>query len=369
MHSLFKRPPARGNIGTITPPERNYLERSFKDILADVVEYYHHHPKRVDSDNLFGRLLTLLPRRWDLDDRRYLQLIDDVSETTSRSFNFVSPMYKGRIYEKGVTLGSESDEVIIDHHDGVPADLDTPGAWRYWQPYRYLTHTRYDLQLPVMNNHQRIKGHGVGVIDIPLMALQYRRWLKSQKHGGVDQKESVFRFIGGYVLPNTLYSYLDIAVFNRLTRIANGIPIPNVSNPHPFYVTDFSQRIDHYCKKLLEDNQRRSVDIETFVETTPLIREKKLRQLINRAPNQPITYNNEWAFIAARLNYIKYVVQHGVHESKGDRKGTNEIYERIIEVTNDRIFTGIGSSRVIQNYKEQLLYIKQTLEDKNHGWS
>lgn len=368
MYSLFRRTNAPRNIGTLFPPEHNYLKRMFEDALGDIMEYYHRYPKRVDSEHLFCRILTLLPRRWDLDDRRYLQYIDDASEPISRNFNFVSPTYKGRVYESGVTLGKLTDEVVIDHHDGIPTDLDIQGAWRYWQPYRFLTHTRYDLHIPVPNNRDNIKGGGVGVIDIPLMALQYRRWLTFQKHKVADQKEAVFRFIGGFVLPNTARSYLDIAVFNRLTRIANNQPLNRYPSPHPFYLTDHSSRIDNYCKKIIENNDKRRVDIETFMSTTPMIVEDSLFGLMQRLPKQPVTHNNEWAIIAARLPYLRYIVDHGIVADKGDRSKTNELYETIMESFNDRIYTSVGSSNYVKGFKEQLMYLKETIETKGHGW-
>lgn len=368
MYSLFRRSNAPRNIGMIRPPEHDYLKRVFKDALSDIMEHYHRYPKRVESEHLFCRILTLLPRRWDLDDRRYLKYIDDASEPISRNFNFVSPTYKGRVYESGVTMGKMTDEIIIDHHEGVPHDIDVLGKWRYWQPYRFLTHTRYDLMMPIPSNKDSIRGSAVGVIDIPLMALQYRRWLTHQKENITDQKEAVFRFVGGYVLPNTAPSYLDIAIFNRLTRIANNLPLNKHPSPHPFYLTDHSSRVDNYCKKIIENNDKRRNDIETFMATTPMVIEESLYTLMQRLPRQPVTHNNEWAIVAARLPYLRYMVDHGVLPREGDRARLNDLYETIMESFTDRIFMSTASSKVINGFKEQLMYLKETLEEKGHGW-
>lgn len=368
MFSLSNKTPTRANIGKVTPPERPYLVRVYNDIVNDVIEHYHRYPKRVDSDNIFGRLLTLIPRRWDLDDHRYLRYVDDASEPLSRAFNFVSSSYRGRIYESGVTMGREADEVVITHYEGIPKDLDKPLEWRYWSPIKYLNHSMYDLQLPIMNNHLRVKGSAVISIDIPLMALQYRRWLKRQKVTHEDQRESVYRYVGGYLLPNAVRSYLDIAVFNRLEHIANGKSLLRFPSAHPFYITDLSNRVDNYCKQIIADNKRKQVDLEAFVYNTPLIMEESLHSLMRRLPDQPVTHNNEWAFIAARIPYLRYLVVHGIPRDGGDRHHVNDIYESIIESSYDRVFSGVGSSRVIQGYKRELLRLKETIEDKRQGW-
>lgn len=368
MFSLFSRPPVRSNIGMITPPEKPYLERVYTEIIKDIVEHYHRYPKRVDSDNLFGRLLTLIPRRWDLDDRRYLRYVDDASEPLSRAFNFVSSMYRGRVYENGVMLGKEADEIIITHHAGIPTDIDQPMNWRYWSPITFLYHSLYDLQMPIMNNHLRVKGKVIVSIDIPLMALQYRRWLKRQKHEIEDQKESVNRYVGGYLLPNAVRSYFDIAVFNRLEHLSDGKRLLKFPSVHPFYITDFSQRIDNALNLIRTDAERRRVDVEAFVYTTPMILEKSLYHLLKRLPDQPVTHNNEWAFVAARLPYVRYLVNHAIGKDVGDKSYTNTIYESIIESGYDNIFSGVGSSRVIQGFKKELHTLKETIEEKRQGW-
>jgi len=368
MYSLFRNTQSPRNIGNLFPPERPYLIRMFNDALLDVMQHYHHYPKRVESEHVLCRILTLLPRRWDLDDRRYLQYIDDVSEPISRNFNFVSPTYRGRVYEDGVTMGRMTDEIVIDHHRGIPEDLNVQGAWRFWEPYRYLHHTRYDLLLPVPNSRDNIQGTVVATIDIPLMALQYRRWLTFQKERQADQKEAVFRFVGGYLLPNTVKSYLDIAIFNRLTRMANGKLLRRHPSTHPFYLTDYSSRVDNYCNKILENNDKRNNDIETFVHSTPLITETSLFTLMQRLPVQPITHNNEWAIIAARLPYLEYIADHGIVASQGDRGKINDLYETIMESMIDRVFTGVGSSKVIMGFKARLQRLKEVIECKGHGW-
>lgn len=367
MYALFRTPTSSPRVGSVVPPEHPYLQRTFQSLLTDVMAYYHHAPKRVASEHLFCRLLTILPMKWEMDDRQYLRYLDNTASTWTRRFDFVSPMYKGKVHESGVTLGKQSDEVIIEHHTGIPDDLEKVGAWRDWQPFRYLSHTRYDLQLPVLNNQMDVKGNGVALLDVPLLALQFRRWQLSQKKT-FEQREAVFRFVGGYVLPNALPSYLDIAVFNRLTRMANGQPLRNYPAPHPFYVTDLSQRVDGFCQRLLTDNPRRATDPKTFMTTTPLITESSLMTLCQRLPLMPITHNNEWALIMARLPYLRYVVDHGVVTHKTDRTHINVIYETLIDARNDRIFTGVGSQRIIQSLKYQLDQLIETLSKKGHGW-
>lgn len=371
MYALFNRPPIR-NVAAISFPDLPYLRRAYQDVMDDVRNHYHFYPKRVDGDHRLGSLLKHLPRRWDLDDHRYLHFVDSASEGLSRTYQFTSPTHRGRLYENGLTLGKDCVEAVIDHYAGVPKDLNVPGAWRHWEPLKYLYHTRTDLRMPISNNQQQGKGYGVVTLDIPLLALQYRYWLKTQKRGDKEelaqQPDSVFRFLGSFPLPNLVGSYLDIAIFNRLTRIANNLPVHSYPSPHPFYVMDLSQRIDGLLHRVVATNDQRRGDIQIFAGTTPMIVNATLQQVMV-LPNMPVNRNNEWALMLARLPYLKYIVEHGIVPQQGDRQMTNEVYEALFDSGVDNLFSGVGSSSAVSMIRDTLVAdIQQALKDKGFGW-
>lgn len=365
MHELF-RTPSRRFVGEHLFPEMPYLRRSFADLIDDIKAYYYRFPKRVDADNILGNLLVHIPVRMDMDDRRYLRFVEDVAQGVSRAFGITSSTYKGKVHERGVTLGEKTNEVLISHH----GDTDISNAkatWRTWSPLTYLYHTRIDLGLPVLNNKSPGKGHGVSVIDIPLMALQYRYWLKHQA-SITDQKESVYRFIGGFVLPNTLESYTDIAFFNRLARLSLKLPTQRFPTPHPFYVTDYSARVDALCEKIIATQEHRSGDIEQVVYTTPVLVQRRLWDTM-QLPKGPVTRANDWALQIARLPYIKYIVETSVHSDRGDRTYLNQLYLSLIEANQDNIFTGVGSPDVVKHYRMQIRDLIALMENKRQGWT
>lgn len=208
MYDLFKRPATRFT-GAMTYPQLAYLNRHFQTQVRDVKKFYYLHPKFVDAKNALGNLLIHIPIRTDLDDQRYSRYVEDMSSGVSRAFGFTSPVYRGKVHESGVVLGPRTNEVVIT----ISTQVDVTNFDREWykaSAVRCLYHTRTDLGLPVLNNTTPGAGWGVTTVDIPMLALQYRYWLKYQVDH-MEQKESVYRFIGGFVLPNMIDSYLDIA--------------------------------------------------------------------------------------------------------------------------------------------------------------
>ncbi len=364
MHQFFREPPRR-KTGALVYPQLAFLRRFYTRSLNDVRAYYRRNPKRVDSDNLLGRILMHIPRRWDLDDERYRRFVEDASVGVARAFNITSSTYRGRVHEAGVSLGPQTDEILIaseGNTDLKRADRE----WKDWAPFTFLYHTRTDLGMPVPNNKLPGKGWGVSVIDIPLLAIQYRYWLKA-KAEQYDQPESVFRFIGSFVLPNSLASYLDIAVFNRVARLSRGIGMPKYPTPHPFYLADYSGRVDRFGKWLLDSQAWRDVDIEQIPYRTPMLIKENLYQVME-LPKDPVSRHNDWALQIARLPYMRYILETGVKQHKGDRTYLNNLYTSLVDASNDSIFSGVGSPAVVKQYRKEIRDLIDHLDSKGHGW-
>lgn len=360
MYDLFRKP-AHRNTGSMTYPDLPYIKRIVADILGDVKAYYKRAPKRVDSDNLFGNILVHIPRRMDLDDGRYLKFVEDTAPGVCRAMGMTNTHTRGRVHTQGVTLGEQTDEVVLFINESI--DLKHFNKhWGDMEPVKYLYHTRVDMGLPIMNNTTPGKGHGVLTVDVPLLALMYRRWRDTQNELH-DQPESIYRFIGGYVLPNMLNSYIDIAFFNRLARLSQGIGIPKFPAPHPFYITDISQRCDRLCNWIIETQASRAEDIEQVVTRTPMLVKETLRDVM-QLPKEPVTRSNEWALQIARIPYIRYLVYTAVKSDSGDKRFINEIYLTLIEARGDNIFSGVSSCDVVKHYRLQLQSMIDLLETK-----
>ena len=365
MHSLFNEKNPRFK-SSLYFPEMRYLIRSYAEQLKDIKAYYRRYPKWVDARSILGNLLFHIPRRWDLDDFRYVRFVEDMSRGVSRAYHLVDSTHQGRVYESGVTLGEQTNEIVLSTTEAFDFS-DARKTWREWVPYHYLYHTRIDLGMPIPNNRLPGRGWGVATLNIPMLALQYRYWLRHHDMKS-EQKESVYRFIGSYVLPNTLDRYLDIPFFNRLSRRAQGLNTPTYPTPHPFYLTDYSNRVDSVCDKIIDTNLHRGIDIEHVMFTTYPLVAPKLYDVM-RLPKEPVSRQNEWALQLARLPYVKYAVVAALADERWDRQQTNHVYSALVDASYDRIFSGVGSPEVVKLYRESLHSLMRLLEEKGAGWA
>lgn len=366
MHDLFRRPPARFK-GMQSYPELPYLRRLYGSLIDDIHAYYRRAPKRVDSGNLFASLLLHVPLQPQLSDDDYIDYVEDVSRGLFRAMGVVTSYNRGKVHERGVTLGTKTDEVVIGTRY---RDVDISAAktqWWKWSAVRYLYHTRIDLNMPIMNNQSPGKGFGVTTVDLPMLALQRRYWLRWQSVIN-EQPETIYRFIGGFVLPNAVESYLDIAFFNRLSRKRAEVGVSKFPSPHPFYAIDLSKRTDDFIRKIMDDQEKRDLDMEQALYTTPAIIKSNLWDVV-QLPPEPRTRQNEWALFIARIPYIKYLVDVYVHQEKGDRMYVNQVYNELIDLRNNNAFSHVGRSDIVKWLDDTVNSMIILLESKNQGWT
>lgn len=349
MYTLFRNKPAR-STGTYVFNELVWIRRKYAEMLDDVKQFYARAPKQVDARNVLGNLLQHIPVRMDLEDHDYIRYAADWVDNLSRAFGFVTSSNRGRVHAGGVTLGGQTEEIIIATNE-LPDIKDAGQRWRRFAPFTYLYHTRTDTNLPIMNNSAQGPGYGIAALNIPLLALQYRYWVRMQAMIGLAQKDSVYRFIGGYVLPNATDSFLDIAFFNRIANQAQGIPGTNLPNAHAFYLSDISNRLEQ-VGKLINNQALRMDNIENMAWVTPMLSKANLFEVM-ALPKDPVTRHNEWAYAIARMSYIKYLVGQGIAGMGMERSQTNDVMISILEARRDNIFSSFASTAVVKTFMLQ----------------
>lgn len=349
LYSLFREDAARGK-GGYRYPEMDYIRRVYAGLIKDVKLYYRKAPKAVESKNILANLLLHIPIRIDYDDHNFLRYAEDVGGKVARAFGLTNASVVGKVHE-GLTLGPQTQEVLLITSDDFPLG-DMKARWRDLSPLTYLYHTRTDVNLPIMNNTTPGKGYGVAVLNLPMMALMYRYWLKEQATINREQSETVNRFIGGYVLPNAVTSYLDIAFFNRLSRAANKIGTPNFPTAHPFYITDMTGRLDRVISSVL-NNTGTYYDIEDLASNTPMISQQSLYGVL-QLPKEPVTRQNEWALALARLPYVKYLIQELKKTERQDQSYLNEIRVSLLEAKWANLGSRIDHPEIARIFKQQM---------------
>lgn len=357
MFSLFRKGPTR-KLGQVIDPSLNYIRRIYAEQIKDIKSYYRRSPKHVESNNIFAQIIQHVNIEFKTDDATYAKLVDDRVSAITRAFGIVSSINKGKVFEGGITLGPATSEILVSTSD-IFDTKDLKSRWFNLTPVYYLYHTRTDTNLPIMNNTTPGKGYGVTVVNIPMLMVMFRYWYKWNQLNRPNEIPDVQRFIGSFVLPNMIDSYLDISFFNRLSRQAFGIKNFNFNIQHPIYITDMNPRIDKFTESINREAVAKGVELEALAYITPMIVKPNLYEVM-KLPNDPITRNNEQAYTLAWLPYLKYLITMMQRGGGFDKSTSHDVLIELIEIMNDQRFNygdGVIGNQ-IENVKNMLKLIK-----------
>lgn len=357
MYMLFRDVPNR-RLGQTIDPQFVYTRRTYRNLIQDVRNYYRSAPKYVAATNLFALLIQQFVINMNIDDDTWTRQIELQAKGAARNLGLVSPINKGKIFTTGITLGPNSEEIAIASYEKFNRE-GLGKVWRDLKPVKYLYHTRTDTSLPIMNNTTPGRAYGVITVNIPMLMVQYRYWLRWQKANNVEQFENTYRFVGSILLPSMIESFLDISFFNRIDRASQDIPNPTYPVQHPFYITDMNPRLDKMAEKINFESILKGIEIEGLAWITPMIVSENLFKVME-LPREPVTYQNEWAFALARLPYVRYLIRMVMRNHGYDRSQINEVLIDLIESSRDQIFNNLGSSEFAKTFRKQ---VQQVIDD------
>ena len=102
-------------------------------------------------------------------------------------------------------------------------------------------------------------------IDVVLLLLQYRTWLKTRTYGESTNTE---HFIYNIVLPNTIRSYCNISIRNMC---ATGASITKGSKDSSISLSDYDDRLDKITTQIYTYFTKRRLSIYSMLDMIPCI--------------------------------------------------------------------------------------------------
>jgi hypothetical protein len=311
MYQIFGQTSVPSN-GIAIPPSWHYVETGLKHNLDRVLTYYRDNTLTVKSDHLLIRLLQSLNIPLSLSLDRYMANIENIALNLSMVFKMTSSIYRGQFFE-GVFYGGNHELLVAS--DEL---FDIYKAQQHWEQLSAVTVLRHnvtslDMRLPDGSVTDTNGGISVLLINIPLLALQYRAWMLreiafAEQNGTGVRPETAF--IHGYVLPNMLGSHLDQVLFNRLKRMVNGgTPDSPVHQAHPFVLTDYSSRLDEAQEQLLTLLERsQQLNFGQMLQAIPAIHKPNMLQVMH-LPDLAPTFQLMWALSIARLPCLAFLFE------------------------------------------------------------
>lgn len=339
MHTLFNLMSSLGQ-GVLKAPEWNYVRSGLQRNITTVLRYYRRNPTAVMSNHFLVKLLHTIsfPLSYSLD--RYYNNVDAASFNVAAALKITTSTNSGHVFD-GVFYGPGNKEIIIGNDESFdPQQADA--NWQNLCPVRVLRHPRTDLGLNILDGvHSAVEtGLCVISINIAMLAIQYRafRINEAETNGVAGESElSVMQFVRMYVLPNMLFSHLDVAVFNRITALQEGAPFGVPPKQHSFYLTDYSERVTAVQKQLLSNLTKQSHDFATTLRSIPVVFKDDLGEVMS-LPDIAPTRQVLWALVIAQLPLIDFLIRVS-KESPGTRNRAeiNRILKNVAAYKSDNL--------------------------------
>ena len=308
MQKLFNM--ERGtNQGVVSMPWWTYIQDGLRRNLDQVITYYRRFPIPVESSHFIIKLITALGIYRNSDFEQFFNSVSSRCLGTSMALQMTSSINRGILFN-GIFYGPNVKEILVAVDDGFDI-YEAKDNWQELCPIRVLSHPKSDLGLMVPNgvDYNAEEGLAVIAINLPMLALQYREFRlleDSIAESTGESPRSIMQFVYAYPLTNMLRSHLDVALFNRLNNVLSDIPLATSRGKHPFYLTDFSDKLYQLNinqVEMLKSNHRK---FDGVMKSIPLVTSANLQEMMV-FPDCALTRQIIWALAAASLPMLSFL--------------------------------------------------------------
>lgn len=298
--------------GVIKPPEFEYIQRTYQHQLSIITDYYYNRVYAVKSQHLLVRLLITneIPVNYDLN--HYMDVAYTRSPYVAKHFRLTSDIEYGQV-RPSVFYGEDNDEILL--YDESPFDYtEASRSWKTLQAIKVAEHPFSDLGLALPTGIKTSTDTGLVVmsINLPLLMLQYRQFTLEQQMRLQDGEGllGATHFVHMYVLPNILYSHIELCLVNRLVNLFYGAPMGDSLKRHPFHVIDYRDKIDRMLSAVSKRLKKTRMMYFSVLKNIPSMYYEDSQvslQMIDTAHTRQVW----WALLVARLRIIQFVIDIG----------------------------------------------------------
>ena len=313
-------------------PQWAYLDKALDKAVKEVQDYYHRQVRTVKAEHVLVRLLMSLGVPFKLPNQVYFDRVTDIAYRNAASMHIPTPISRGVIFSKNTFYGEDTFDVLAvvnEDHD----DMEKLYAnWKWLEAVKLYRHPLIDLSLSIPDGRQpaRVMGNCcVAVIDLPLLALQYKAWMEDNLRTRPDNPLTIEHFIAMFVIPNMLPRQTNLAIANRIFAAYQlGGVLPAAERINPLSIPRYEHQLDTIVSEYI--TRMKANQVETFdqiLAAIPQVGDGDYRQLIS-PPDGPLTEPIGWVWLLAQLPMLEFLVK--VNSESGNQR--NQSYLRDIRM-------------------------------------
>lgn len=309
MLDLFNQKIGISNA-VIHPPGFDLVKRTYQKNIYNIIEYFQNRIYAVNSNHFLCRLINTANIPYEYDLFRFAQVASVRSPYIAKYFNMTSSINYGKIHN-GIFYGEKSKEILIFNDDYFNPQ-EAIKNWKNLQAIKVIDHNISNLSLLLPDGGYNNSEEGISVIEIniSLLLVQFRGFAEEQNFKNSEEKLSLQHFIHMYVLPNMLYTHVDIALLNRMINLYYKAPMGESLKHYPFHVIDYSSKIDNIFKDLIKYTEDKRLHYYTILKLIPSIFKEDMQESL-LVPDMAMTKQVQWSIVLSRLRVIEFLISLG----------------------------------------------------------
>lgn len=339
MYNLFDNA-SRHTTGIMRDSKWMYLKPCLQRNIDTVIQYYRRSPIAVKSQHFLIKLLGALTVPHSQEITRYYDNVQAIALNVGMTLGMTSPISKGKIFD-GVFYGHGNSEILIA--DNAEFDPEAANAnWENLEPIRVLRHPRSDLNLNIPNgiNTGVEEGLAVILINIPMLAIQYRAFRRDQYEKAFrsgSNEMSINQFLHMYPLTNMIRSHADYALFNRIHNLLRHLPMGVATVKHSFYLMNYNKELDLFHRRTIEALKGTEENFVDTLRSVLLVSDENMLQFID-FPDIVETRQVVWGLTIAILPVLTFLFRL-TKESAQTRNGVemNQIRRRLLQQRTENL--------------------------------
>ena len=280
-----------------------YVQQGIEENISRISDYRKNNNRVVRSNHPLVKIIRTLPVDFDINYRYYYDKIVDIYNDYLTALGLWGSYKKGRTYS-GVFYGGECLEVLLADDQPAPSNLETI-AWNKLSPVRVLRHDNLNLNhyTPELCWREGLVKYAVIYIDVPLLMVQYRKWLEYQMRLPDEERDSIRRFVYQYPLTNMISSHVTITLANRFAYLHDYGKIEPMKMLSALALVDYSSKLDEAQREILKDISSGRVTISEITYTLQLIYGQTFADLIELPDFLPTRIIN-WLLLWSTTPYV-----------------------------------------------------------------
>lgn len=319
----------RGRAGN---PASIYMRELVRNNMSRVSKRYKDSSKFVRPEHLVVKIINALGIGRTMSPEDAVYAAEDRMYSIANALGLTAATSFGKP-QAHVTLDLGVESVLLYSEDFVRKD------WRTLEPVTFLYHNQTNLNYQV-GGERDPNAFAMVAINIGMLAYQFVQW--SIHNRATGDAENVYIYIAKHVIFNSIYTYMDISMFNRYLFAITGTPVPEDKPYREISVAELEPATNKVIDKTISMLTSAQFTVSDGLMNTPLLFKESALDLTTM-PETAYTAQCRWFLNVAVLPYIRYGVMAAVARGDAIDSGKLSTLKReLVAMENTQIFSRLS---------------------------